>query len=318
MNMFDLFSQAQPINGWNREAGTPGLWGVIALTALIGFAILFGLLRMPPQGRRWVIWTFTFVSGLFYVLLWLWPKAQGREAGDIPNNFTESVAFYLTDATSIFGNLSSILTAMLLLLGVFSLIRIHVIRIAKMQKDWFFSIVMLVSLFGIASIGYWNWLQELWYLKSEDLDRLNAVAPNMRFQEWPINRILLDLTFEGMLQAMDAAMFSIIAFYILSAAYRAFRIRSVEATILLASALLVMLSLLGAVEATWNGGIKMVTGGDSGHFANNFRLSEIALFIRQSFQSPGLRAIDFGIGVGALAMALRLWLGLERGGGTSN
>lgn len=318
MNLFNLFAQVQPVNGWNREAGTTGLWMTVLLTAVIGFAILFGLLKMPPQGRRWVIWAFTFVSGLFYVLLWLWPKAQSREPGDIPRGFTEQVAFYLTDATSVFGNLSSILTAMLLLLGVFSLIRIHVIRVIKQQKDWSFSIVMLVSLFGIAAIGYWNWLQELWYLKPEDLDRLNAVAPNDRFQEWPLNRILLDFTFEGMLQAMDSAMFSIIAFYILSAAYRAFRIRSVEATILLASALLVMLSLLGAVEATWNSGIDKMTGGDTGHIANNLRLSEIALFIRQSFQSPGLRAIDFGIGVGALAMALRLWLGLERGGGTSN
>ena len=104
-------------------------------------------------------------------------------------------------------------------------------------------------------------------------------------------------------------MFSIIAFYILSAAYRAFRIRSVEATILLASALIMMLSLMGAVEYMWNGLFD-----HSGAFVANFQLTEIARWIRDTFQTPGIRALEFGIGLGALAMGLRLWLSLEKGG----
>ena len=57
-----------------------------------------------------------------------------------------------------------------------------------------------------------------------------------------------------------------------------------------------------------------ITGGDNNHWANNLKLTEIAGLIRTGFQAPGIRAIDFGIGVGAMAMGLRLWLSLDKGG----
>ncbi len=201
---------------------------------------------------------------------------------------------------------------MLLLLGVFSLTRIHVLKVFKQQKDWQFSLCLILAMVLIIFAGYNSWLTEL-AMKPDQLEAIAKLEPN----NWPFYKKFQDFLFDGLLQNMDAAMFSVIAFYILSAAYRAFRIRSVEATILLASALLVMLSLLGLASLYWNLGIEKVTGGDPASFWNNFRLKEIADFIGSSIRTPGLRAIDFGIGVGALAMALRLWLGLERAGGSN-
>jgi hypothetical protein len=46
----------------------------------------------------------------------------------------------------------------------------------------------------------------------------------------------------------------------------------------------------------------------------NFTLTEIAKWIKDTFQTSSLRGIDFGVGIGALAMGLRLWLSLERQG----
>jgi hypothetical protein len=128
--------------------------------------------------------------------------------------------------------------------------------------------------------------------------------------------VAFNVMFDGLLQNMDAAMFSIIAFYIFSAAYRAFRIRSMEATLLMSSALIVMLSLMGAVTSFWNTGIDNMTGLDPANLLNNFKLNVLAGWLRNVVQVPALQALEFGVGLGTLAMALRLWLGLERGGVT--
>jgi hypothetical protein len=115
---------------------------------------------------------------------------------------------------------------------------------------------------------------------------------------------------------MDAAMFSIIAFFILFAAYRAFRIRSVESTILLGTALIVMLSLMAGIEYyTSEVLLRGITGGDVSHFANNFSLVEIRAWISNNVQAPGIRALGWGTTIGAVSMGLRLWLSLEKGGG---
>ncbi|MEZ5162691.1 MAG: hypothetical protein R2688_02865 [Fimbriimonadaceae bacterium] len=40
----------------------------------------------------------------------------------------------------------------------------------------------------------------------------------------------------------------------------------------------------------------------------------VAGWLRSNMQIPAIRAIEFGVGLGALAMGLRIWLGLEKGG----
>lgn len=298
---------------WYQPHGSGQLWTFIIGTLIFGIALIFGLTMVPPQMRRGITWLVTFISGLFYILLWLWPRAQDKKADELPNGFVETVSFKLTDAVGEVAGISTIITAFLLLMGVFSLVRMHSTKIIKQQKDWGFSICLLLAFLGMVFFGYWDWLQvqdPALALKLEDP------------KNWGLAQYGRDFLFNGVLQQMDAAMFSVIAFYILSAAYRAFRIRSVEATILLASAILMMLSLLPIIENGWGSMINGMGGfPESGKpsnqtqfFLENFKLSEIAGFIRRSFQGPSLRAIDFGIGIGAVAMGLRLWLGLEKGG----
>lgn len=293
---------------WSYESGSGPLITAILVTLAIGFGLFFALMRTPPRFRPKIAVAFTFVAGLLYVGIWLWPKAMDRAPGELPANFTESVAFWLEDTQGQFGELSNILTSFLLLMGVFSLVRLHLTRVSKQQKDWGFSLVLLFFVALMAVIGYMDWLA-VKDLKPEQIEAMKDVA-NQPFAVW-----MKDLLFDGMLQTMEAAMFSIIAFYILSAAYRAFRVRSVEATILLASALIVMLGLLGMAENYWSMMIDAMGGAnDPNALVNNLRLDAMGQFIRDNLQAPGLRAIDFGVGVGVLAMALRLWLSLERGG----
>jgi len=289
---------------FSASPGSTMLWTKIGVTLLLMIVVLVALSRAPTRARRPVVATVTFLAGLFYVLLYLWPQPFDRKPNDLPLNPVESVGFWLIDAQPVIATFANIIAGTMLGLGIFSLLRIHVSRFVKKQKDWQFSGLLLFCMVCMVTAGYWNWIQRI----GPEGARLQSM------ENWGFPQYAYDFMFDGMLQQMDAAMFSIIAFFILSAAYRAFRVRSVEATILLAAALIMMLSLMGGFEHQTSQAIRTMTGGDPNHFLADFTLREIATWMRSNLQNPSLRAVDFGVGVGALAMGLRLWLSLERGG----
>ena len=92
---------------------------------------------------------------------------------------------------------------------------------------------------------------------------------------------------------IQATMFSLLAFYIASAAYRAFRARTILATILLLTALVIMLRLipLGPLSV-----------------ANQ----KLATWILMVPSMAANRAILIGIGLGTVATCLKIILGIER------
>lgn len=296
-----MLAQAIPESFFNAPNGSTELWVKIGISLVLGFAGLFLLMAAPSRVRKPVVATATFLAGLFWVLFYLWPKPVNRQPGDLPRGMVEGVGFWLEDANTVVSNFSNVLTAFLLGLGIYSLLRIHGQRVFKGHKDAFFSGVLLVSIFAMAAVGYWDWILS---------QNPNSAAVTVE-AGWGAARFK-DLLFDGLLQEMDAGMFSLIAFYVLSAAYRAFRIRSVEATLMLATAFIIMLGLMGALEYAWNGAIDSIKGTTAPTFADNFKLTEIVKWISNTLQTPSLRGIDFGIGIGALAMGLRLWLSLEK------
>lgn len=303
--MLNLLLQAAPPaeNFWGRNPGSSALIAVV-IAFIVGMALFAAMTNAPTRLRRPLVWIFTFLAGGFYVAFWLWPKPIDRKDGEIPLNAIESVSFFLSDAQGRITNVANVITAFLLGLGIFSLLRIHVSRLAKKQKDWFFSALLLVSLVTMVIVGYADWLA----FKADKTGRLESM------ENWSTINYAKDMLFDGMLQNMDAVMFSMIAFFILSAAYRAFRIRSIEASVLMASALIAMLNLLGLVDYALNSVIDAASGGSPTSLLNNFRLSEAARWVQGNMQVPAIRALEFGVGLGALAMGLRLWLGLEKGG----
>lgn len=294
---------------WSGPAGSAGLWTGIVIALLVGFAFMVACLYMPSNFRRPVVATFTFISGLFYVLYFLWPKPFDWQPGEATTGTSEKVGAWFAAANPVVSNFASILTAFLLGLGAYSILRIHLGRISKQQRDWGFSAVLIISMVLMMIFGYWDWIQR------QD----PVLGPKMALEDnWGFVQRARDFLFDGLLQQMDAAMFSIIAFYILSAAYRAFRIRSIEATIMLAAAFIMMLSLLGGIVEPANDFVlNTLANKNPDAFVNNFQLGTIAAWIKDTFQTPSIRAIEFGIGIGALAMGLRLWLSLERGGVSS-
>ncbi len=101
--------------------------------------------------------------------------------------------------------------------------------------------------------------------------------------------------FDGLFVSLGAAMFSLLAFYIASAAYRAFRVKSAEAALMMIAALIVM---FGQIPF-------------GGHIWGEF--PAVRLWVMQVFSTPAFRGIALGAAVASLAMAMRMWLSLETG-----
>ncbi len=166
-----------------------------------------------------------------------------------------------------------------LLLGVVSITRVNLATVKKRKEGWFYSVLTLLSILAMSA---------------------PAVLPNSwspLFGRGPGS--VYDWLFNYMQAPMMATMFATLAFYIASAAYRAFRARSAEATLLLITATAIMLWRVPMGEAMLN-----QLPGDVSTFLNDFIMNGV----NRSVQS----GIIIGAGLGAAAMSLRIILGIER------
>lgn len=259
------------------ERHFPRLHGIALTEALIGASlscvVLFAVLQaLPPRARKALIAWVTFLSGLFYATEFFWPPN--------PKTHENPLSFAVPGV----GNISGVLAAFTIGLGVYSLIRIHGSNVLRLKPGWENSLVLLMGIVVMAVSG----------LAFEQSSNPRLVM---------IYRSL----FRDVLANFDAAMFAILAFFIISAAYRAFRIRSAEATLLMLAALVVMLGQIPIGQAITNG------LPERGAYLSLFRLDNISNWLLTVVNAPAQRAINFGLGVGALAIALRVWLSLERG-----
>ncbi|HFD04892.1 MAG TPA: hypothetical protein ENJ25_01970 [Firmicutes bacterium] len=89
-------------------------------------------------------------------------------------------------------------------------------------------------------------------------------------------------------------MFALLSFFIASAAYRAFRARNMDATLLLITAVLVMLGRVPVGYQMWHS------------------FPAVAEWIMAVPQMAAKRGILIGVSLGSLAVSLRIMLGIER------
>ncbi len=164
-------------------------------------------------------------------------------------------------------------------IGIGTLVRLHYKRIARRSAGWSYSIVVLIGLVATAAAGI-------------------AGGPRGKWIEWISENILISL---------DATMFSLLAFYIASAAYRAFRARTVEATLLLVAALIVMFGRVPIGDFLWQN-IMPQSLVDKAPFLPE----DVVEWIMSGPNTAARRGIMIGAALGAISTSLKIILGIER------
>ncbi|HOX26533.1 MAG TPA: hypothetical protein PLL30_08115 [Candidatus Krumholzibacteria bacterium] len=177
----------------------------------------------------------------------------------------------------------NILAVFAFILGGASLLKSHVAKVAHRRPDWPYSAVTLVSFVGVLAIGMLK-LGGPPGLQGEVTD------PGAWFQ----------IVFDAIYDPLLATLYALLAFFITSAAYRAFRLRSPQAAILLASAFIV---LLGRTPlGTWLSDPVPPSLGF-------LRLDALSVWIMSVPNLAGQRAVLIGIAVGVTALTLRILAG---------
>ena len=182
------------------------------------------------------------------------------------------------------------------ILGGGNLLRVHLDKVYQKRTDWKFSIVTIAGFFlmliaGLFKLGVHAYVQE-----------------GVQFSRWAADfqgteslfKYLYDCTF----QPLQSTMFSLLAFFVASASYRAFRAKTLEATILLIAAFVILIrpTPLGYYLTFWLP--------DPLAF---LRVGNLSTWILAVPNMVGQRAIMIGIALGIVSTSMRLILGIERG-----
>ena len=109
--------------------------------------------------------------------------------------------------------------------------------------------------------------------------------------------------YEYAFKPLTATMFALLAFYVASAAFRAFRAKNVEAILLLVTAFVILLgrTFAGVVLTDW------LPDDLAG-----LKIDNLTVYIMQVFNTAGNRAIMIGIALGIASTSLKVLLGVDR------
>jgi len=179
----------------------------------------------------------------------------------------------------------SIVAAFAIWLGALNLIKLSVIRIQRKQHDWPLSWIVIISFVLIVIVGLVDGFQRI------------GQNPPGSFRDPGTH---FDWLYVYVYTPLTATMFAILAFFVASASYRAFRARNFQATLLLVAGVLVMAGRvpLGDYLTRW--------------LPEHHQASDAANWIMDFPVTAGQRAIKIGVALGIVSTSLRIILGIER------
>lgn len=160
-----------------------------------------------------------------------------------------------------------IVVAFSYVLGVANIARINGQKLSKRSKDWPYALPLLFGLGLMMSVGI-----------------LGGVGERTLFNDLYIY----------VYTPMSGTMFALLAFFIASAAFRAFRVRTLEAGLLAVAAIIVMLGRVPVGAEIWD------------------KIPNISDWINNVPQMAAKRAILIGAALGAISTGLKVIIGLER------
>ena len=212
--------------------------------------------------RRTVIAVVTFLGGIYFFLEFILPKyiVIGDAALEIGRYESKAL------------NVVRVVFAVAFGLGVVNILRVHGSRVLRKRKGWGHSTALIVAMVVTVAAGFWQ-----------------------HYSGWEgMKSFFWGFLFQGLYNNLGSAMFSLLAFYIATAAYRAFRLESVEAGLMMAAALLVMFGQITLGFFIWH------------------EMPTIRVWILSRVSAAAFRGVLFGSLIAGLSMAVRMWLSLER------
>jgi hypothetical protein len=187
----------------------------------------------------------------------------------------------------------NVVSAIAFVLGAGSLLKANLSTISRRDRGWGYAAVtlgaFLVTLVvGMGKVG----------VNPSPSSPQAAWSGDQQTAETPFGWI-----YEFVLSPLSATMFALLAFFVASAAFRAFRAKNAGAAVLLVTAFVVLLgrTYAGVVLTDWMPG-----------WASGLRLENLSNYLMGVFGSAGNRAILIGIALGVAATSLRILLGLDR------
>lgn len=171
---------------------------------------------------------------------------------------------------------AALITAIALLLGIFSVASSHMQRVRERSPDWSYSLVLLLGMLAVIIVGIFF-----------PLPGGGGIVLPGSLAEVPI-RTFFRLVYEP----LASSLLALLAFFSLSAALRALGRRSPEATLIVIVAALVLIAQLPPVAA-------LPGVGQTVQWLNDY----VAL--------AGARGLLIGAAIGAFVAAVRVLLGFD-------
>lgn len=179
----------------------------------------------------------------------------------------------------------SIIISFTYVLGIGNVMRIHSKKIAAKQPGWLYSVATLagVSVMLVGGIILWIPVNAM-SADGVPAGSLTGMQPGSVFNWF----------YDAVYTPMQSTMFALLAFFISSAAFRAFRVRSTQAALLAITAIVLIVGGVSLGEKMWGG------------------FPDLTSWIMEVLQNAGKRAILIGAALGAMATGVKIILGIEK------
>jgi hypothetical protein len=207
------------------------------------------------------------------------------------------IVAYFIPATQGWGEIAAIwfdiLAAIAFVLGGGNLLKIHLKKVSDQKTGWGYSLITVLAFLTTLFVG---------------LGKV-GVNPNPMYPDFPWSGDYREIggpfwwLYEFAFKPLTATMFAMLAFYIASAAFRAFRAKNIEAILLLGTAFIILLgrTFAGIYLTSWMP--------DS---VSGLRIENLTIYIMSVFNTAGNRAIMIGIALGIASTSLKVLLGVDR------
>jgi len=220
-------------------------------------------------------------------MLPLWITALG--------GFVLIVAYFIPETES-WGEVAAIwfdvLAAIAFILGGGNLLKIHLKRTSDRGPGWGYSAICLTAFVLTLFVG-------LFKIGVNPAEQNPDFAWSGSYRETGSPFWWL---YEYAFKPLTATMFAMLAFYVASAAFRAFRAKNLEAILLLGTAFIILLGrTAGAYLTSW-----------FPDEISGLKLDNMTVYIMKVFNTAGSRAIMIGIALGIASTSLKVLLGVDR------